>query len=131
MHCESSEDNRLWRRFRGAGAFLMERGFSAAAAGRLAGSGRFWRRVCRPIFVDMLVQSALSQSVAPFLTGIFMSNAVTGLSLVLAGLFKSIYDVSLYLAFKSVPFHEEPLDRAPQMESHLEELESRNLESAR
>lgn len=74
---------------------------------------------------------AVAQSIAPFLTGIFMSNAVTGLSLVLAGLFKSVYDVSLYRAFKSVPFHEEPLDRAPQMGSHREELESRNLESAR
>lgn len=60
-----------------------------------------------------------------------MNNAVTGLSLVLAGLFKSVYDVSLYQAFKSVPFHEEPLDPAPLMESHKKAIESRNLESAR
>ncbi len=55
------------------------------------------------------------QGIAPCLTGFFMTNAVTGLPIVLAGLFKSVYDVSLYHAFKHVPFHDEQADRAPLM----------------
>lgn len=60
---------------------------------------------------------AVAQSIAPCLTGFFMSNAVTGLPLVLAGLFKSVYDVSLYHAFKHVPFYDDQTANAPQIES--------------
>lgn len=72
---------------------------------------------------------AVAQGIAPCLTGFFMSNAVTGLPIILAGLCKSVYDVSLYHAFKHVPFHDEQVDRAPLMESPAAELESRKPES--
>lgn len=74
---------------------------------------------------------AVAQGIAPCLTGFFMSNAVTGLPIVLAGIFKSVYDVSLYHAFKHVPFHDEQADRAPLMESPAAALESRKPESVR
>lgn len=74
---------------------------------------------------------AIAQGIAPCLTGFFMTNAVTGLPIVLAGLFKSVYDVSLYHAFKHVPFHDDQADRAPLMESPAAAVESRNLERVR
>lgn len=74
---------------------------------------------------------AVAQGIAPALTGVLMGNAVTGIPLVLAGAFKSVYDVSLYFAFKSVPFHNEPLDRAPLLDKPTDELELREPERVR
>lgn len=74
---------------------------------------------------------AVAQGLAPALTGVLMNNAVTGLPLVLAGVFKSVYDVSLYFAFKSVPFHDEPLDRVPLLDKPTDELELREPERVR
>lgn len=74
---------------------------------------------------------AVAQGIAPTLTGVLMNNAVTGIPLVLAGLFKSVYDVSLYFAFKSVPFHHEPLDREPLLDKPTAELELREPERVR
>lgn len=74
---------------------------------------------------------AVAQGVAPALTGFLMNNAVTGLPLVLAGVFKSVYDVSLYFAFKSVPFHNEALDRVPLLDKPTDELELREPERVR
>ncbi len=74
---------------------------------------------------------AVAQGIAPCLSGFFMGNAVTGIPIILAGLFKSVYDVSLYHAFKHVPFHDEQTDRAPLMESLPAKEESRNLELVR
>ncbi len=78
-----------------------------------------------------LIIVRIMPDIAPCLTGFFMSNAVTGLSIVLAGLCKSVYDVSLYHAFQHVPFHDEQADRAPLMESAAAQLESRKPESVR
>lgn len=50
---------------------------------------------------------AIAQSLAPCLTGFLATNAVTGLPLILAGAFKSIYDISLYYCFKKVPMFED------------------------
>lgn len=74
---------------------------------------------------------AVAQGIAPTLSGVLMGNAVTGIPLVLAGAFKSVYDVSLYFAFKSVPFHHEPLDRVPLLDKPTDELELREPERVR
>ncbi len=74
---------------------------------------------------------AVAQGISPCLTGFLISNAVTGLPLVLAGAFKSVYDVCLYHAFKHVPFYHDPAERAPLMESPQAEEESRNPELVR
>lgn len=74
---------------------------------------------------------AVAQGIAPSLSGVLMNNAVTGVPLVLAGLFKSVYDVSLYIAFKSVPFHDETLDRVPLLDKPTDELELREPERVR
>ncbi len=74
---------------------------------------------------------AVAQGIAPCLTGFLMTNAVTGIPIILAGLFKSVYDVSLYHAFKHVPFHDDQADHAPPMESPADALESRKPESVR
>jgi MFS family permease len=50
---------------------------------------------------------AVAQSLAPCLTGFLTSNAATGLPLILAGAFKSVYDISLYYCFKKVPMFED------------------------
>ncbi|MDZ4833083.1 MAG: MFS transporter [Candidatus Melainabacteria bacterium] len=50
---------------------------------------------------------AIAQGIAPTLTGFLLQNVTTGLPLILAGAFKSIYDVSLYFCFKNVPVHQD------------------------
>jgi len=48
---------------------------------------------------------AIAQGIAPSLTGFLLQNVMSGLPLILAGTFKSIYDISLYFCFKKVPVH--------------------------
>ena len=77
---------------------------------------------------------AVAQGIAPCLTGFLMNNAVTGLPLILAGALKSVYDVSLYHAFKHVPFHHEQKADAPRVGSPPDDfasLESRKPELVR
>jgi MFS family permease len=89
----------------------------------------------RPAAAGIITSArAVAQAIAPCLTGFLMNNAVTGLPLILAGALKSVYDVSLYHAFKHVPFHHEKNANAPQVESSTNEsakLEQRDLESVR
>jgi MFS family permease len=89
----------------------------------------------RPAAAGVITSArAVAQGIAPCLTGFLMNNAVTGLPLILAGALKSVYDVSLYHAFKHVPFHHEPEADAPRVESppdDFAELESRKPERVR
>ncbi len=50
---------------------------------------------------------AIAQGIAPTLTGLMLQNVMSGMPLILAGIFKSIYDVSLYFCFKNVPVHQD------------------------
>lgn len=50
---------------------------------------------------------AIAQGIAPSLTGFLLQNVMSGLPLILAGTFKSIYDISLYFCFKNVPVHQD------------------------
>lgn len=50
---------------------------------------------------------AIAQGIAPSLTGFLLQNVMPGVPLILAGTFKSIYDISLYFCFKSVPVHQD------------------------
>ncbi len=50
---------------------------------------------------------AIAQGIAPSLTGFLLQNVMSGLPLILAGTFKSIYDISLYFCFKKVPVHQD------------------------
>ena len=49
---------------------------------------------------------ALAQSVAPFLSGLALATAGTGLPFFCAGGLKIVYDLALYARFRSVPLRE-------------------------
>lgn len=89
----------------------------------------------RPAAAGVITSArAVAQGIAPCLTGLLLNNAVTGLPLVLAGALKSVYDVSLYHAFKHVPFHHEQNADAPRVGSpsdHSAELDPRKPQSVR
>lgn len=74
---------------------------------------------------------AVAQGLAPTLTGLLMNGAVTGTPILLAGFFKSIYDVSLYCAFRHVPLHADRVECAPHMESVCGASAERSLERVR
>ncbi len=53
---------------------------------------------------------AIAQGIAPSITGVLMQSVASGTPLILAGVLKSIYDLSLYYSFKNVPLAD---DRSP------------------
>jgi hypothetical protein len=65
------------------------------------------------------------QALSPLLMGLMSLNIVTGLPFILAGLCKSVYDVSLFQLFKNEEFAENSKAMTEIQSSSLRELESK------
>jgi len=46
---------------------------------------------------------SISQGMAPLFSGLAMSNAATGMPFYIAGILKSVYDLSIYFRFRKIP----------------------------